>query len=134
LCEVIGLALAEQLDDRSPAQPLLLAAAIDEIRTSLSDPDLSPMTVAERLAISVRTLHGAFRHHDTTFSQEVLRQRLALARQLLLDPGRRGLRVVDIAAEAGFADRSHFHRAFRAATGLTPTTYRTMYGHKPSFR
>jgi AraC family transcriptional regulator, positive regulator of tynA and feaB len=35
----------------------------------------------------------------------------------LADPARAGLRVIDIAADAGFADVTHFHRVFRQAYG-----------------
>lgn len=51
LCEVIGLALVERYDqDHSLPQSSLRAAAIDEIRLSLTDPELSPTSVARRLA------------------------------------------------------------------------------------
>jgi AraC-like DNA-binding protein len=35
-----------------------------------------------------------------------------------------GLRVIDIAAAAGFADVTHFHRVFRQLYGQTPTQLR----------
>jgi AraC-like DNA-binding protein len=37
---------------------------------------------------------------------------------------RAGLRIVDIAADAGFADVTHFHRVFRQAYGSTPAQLR----------
>jgi AraC family transcriptional regulator len=35
--------------------------------------------------------------------------------------------LVELSAEAGFADQSHFTRLFRARTGLTPALYRQSY-------
>lgn len=49
-----------------------------------------------------------------------LAARLDAARHLL----RAGARVADVAAEAGFADQSHFGRAFRRAFGVSPGRYR----------
>jgi AraC-like DNA-binding protein len=50
--------------------------------------------------------------------------RLAEARTALADPARRSLPVLSIALEAGFQSIGPFNRAFKAATGLTPTEYR----------
>ncbi|OUM03676.1 AraC family transcriptional regulator [Variovorax sp. JS1663] len=50
--------------------------------------------------------------------------RLEEARTALADPARRGLPVLSIALEAGFQSIGPFNRAFKAATGLTPTEYR----------
>lgn len=50
--------------------------------------------------------------------------RLEEARAALADPARRALPVLSIALEAGFQSIGPFNRAFKAATGLTPTEYR----------
>jgi len=50
--------------------------------------------------------------------------RLDEARQALADPAQRELPVLTIALEAGFQSIGPFNRAFKAATGLTPTEYR----------
>ena len=50
--------------------------------------------------------------------------RLEEARTALADPARRSLPVLSIALEAGFQSIGPFNRAFKAATGLTPTEYR----------
>jgi AraC-like DNA-binding protein len=53
----------------------------------------------------------------TTFVRD---RRLRRASAMLM----RGASLVEAALEAGFADQSHLTRAFRAAHGLTPGTYR----------
>lgn len=47
--------------------------------------------------------------------------RVDRAKALLADPGRR---IIDVAAEVGFANASHFAAFFRKATGMTPGAYR----------
>jgi AraC family transcriptional regulator len=41
-----------------------------------------------------------------------------------------GSLIAEVAAEAGFADQSHFGRQFRRAFGLTPDEYRRQQAHK----
>lgn len=48
------------------------------------------------------------------------RLRLEQADRDLRDPARSHLRVIDIATDAGFADVTSFHRAFRREYGRTP--------------
>jgi len=50
--------------------------------------------------------------------------RLDEALQVLADPGQREQPVLTIALEAGFQSIGPFNRAFKAATGLTPTEFR----------
>jgi AraC family transcriptional regulator len=48
--------------------------------------------------------------------------RIAIARQRLKTA--RPVAFVELALELGFADQSHFHRHFRALTGMSPAVYR----------
>ena len=50
--------------------------------------------------------------------------RLDQARHALADPARRELPVLTIALDSGFQSIGPFNRAFKAATGLTPTEFR----------
>ena len=52
----------------------------------------------------------------------LLMRRLDLARELI----EHGRRLVDVAAEVGFADQSHLTRAFKSAFGLSPARYRAL--------
>ena len=54
----------------------------------------------------------------------VIQRRLDFARRLVRD----GSALAAAAAEAGFADQSHFHRAFVARYGLTPGSYAAAVG------
>jgi AraC-like DNA-binding protein len=50
--------------------------------------------------------------------------RLDAVRAALVDPARRDLPVLTLALDAGFQSIGPFNRAFKAATGLTPTEFR----------
>jgi AraC family transcriptional regulator len=50
----------------------------------------------------------------------LLRTRVERAKTLLLDSR---ARVVDVSAELGFADQSHFTRTFRRLVGMPPSVY-----------
>jgi AraC-like DNA-binding protein len=56
------------------------------------------------------------------FKSLLIAARLATAEALLRDSD---LPVVEVAVRAGFADRAHFHRVFRAARGTTPDRARS---------
>ena len=62
------------------------------------------------------------RRHGVTIGTFALDRRLDRARRLLATP----MALVDIAAELGFADQSHFTRMFRRRTGVTPGGARAM--------
>jgi transcriptional regulator GlxA family with amidase domain len=47
--------------------------------------------------------------------------RLTTAQALL---GETDLAIVDVAIRSGFGDRSHFHRCFKAAFGVSPSQWR----------
>jgi AraC family transcriptional regulator len=55
--------------------------------------------------------------------QYLVRCRLRHAKKLLLRP-EESLSLVDVAAEAGFADQAHFSRHFRRAFGVSPLAFR----------
>ena len=50
--------------------------------------------------------------------------RLDAVRAALVDPARRDLPILTLALDAGFQSIGPFNRAFKAATGLTPTEFR----------
>jgi AraC family transcriptional regulator len=57
--------------------------------------------------------------------QYMVKLRLERARDALLNADDR---IVDIAQECGFADASHFSRAFATHFGMSPTSFR--YQHR----
>ena len=60
------------------------------------------------------------------FASFVNQHRIAEARTLLSDPASAGRTVASIAFDLGFGSLGPFNRAFREATGVTPTEYRRL--------
>ena len=121
------IALASGPDSQARSRPLLAS-----LRTSLGDclqePTLSARKLADRHHISLRTLHYAFADERTTFMQELVRIRLARARELLSDATLKHVAIAEVAEKCGFLDPSHFARRFRRQFGMTPNQYRRSAG------
>jgi AraC-like DNA-binding protein len=96
------------------------------IAQNLSDPDLSPTSIATACHISPRYLHTLFQQQGDTVAGWIRDRRLDRCRHDLTDPRLRALAVSAIAARWGLTDAARFSRAFRAAYGVPPTVYRRM--------
>jgi AraC-like DNA-binding protein len=105
-------------------QAARLQAIVQDVMVRLSDPGLSAAAVGLRLGLSERYVQKLMGTTGLSFSEFVRERRLERARLLLADPSRACLRVVDIAAMAGFGDLSHFNRDFRRRFGETPSAAR----------
>ncbi len=88
--------------------------------------DLTLGLLALKLAVPEYRLRRAINRHlgHRNFNAYINGLRLAEARAALADPARRATSVLEIALEAGFASIGPFNRAFKAASGMTPTDYR----------
>ena len=58
---------------------------------------------------------------DRSAGQEILRQRIALAKSLLANEG---LSIAQIATECGFCNQAYLTNLFKETIGLTPLKYR----------
>lgn len=78
--------------------------------------------VAGRLGVSRRKLERHFRQAlNMSPADAGMTIRVGHARQLLMN---RRMSITQVAVESGFCDASHFIRAFRARSGLTPQAFR----------
>ena len=91
----------------------------------LSDPDLSPATVARASFISVRQLHRLFAYEGVSFGAWLREQRLRRCRDDLTNQQLTHRAVSEIAARWGFRSAAHFTRAFHARYGTTPAELRS---------
>lgn len=89
------------------------------LEAALRDADLSPATVARRMATSPRSLQRRLGEHGTTWRDEVRATREQLAPDLLRD-GTLPVRVV--AARTGFSDARALRRAMHRWQGAHPPT------------
>ncbi|MEU3568914.1 helix-turn-helix domain-containing protein [Kitasatospora sp. NPDC036755] len=101
----------------------------DHILRNLRDPGLSPSTIAEATFMSVRFLHKLFQQEGVTVGGWIRTQRLERCSRDLLRPMAGELGVAGIARRWGFANSSHFTRAFRAAYGMTPKDWQVGADH-----
>ncbi|MYV97758.1 helix-turn-helix domain-containing protein [Streptomyces sp. SID3343] len=121
--------LAHHLDgetiapSRSPGDVLFLriTSFIDQ---HLHLRELGPSTVAAAHQISLRYLHRIFQQHGASVGAYIRHRRLDRCRHDLAEPSLRHLTIHAIANRWGFAQPSDFTRAFRSATGMTPSQYR----------
>jgi AraC-like DNA-binding protein len=133
--DLVAVALGTSRDGAHIAeQGGIRAARLHAIKSDIRrriDHDLSVVAVATRHGISPRYVQALFEREGTTFSEFVLRERLARVHRMLTDSANAHRTIGDIAFAAGFGDLSHFNRAFRRHYGATPSDVRakTRNGH-----
>jgi AraC-like DNA-binding protein len=111
----------------SAAMGGLRAARLRAIKAEILDnlsKDLSVAAIAERHGVTARYVQRLFEAEGSTFSGYVLEQRLARARQVLLNPRSADLKVSAVAFDVGFATISYFNLAFRRRYGASPSDLR----------
>ena len=88
--------------------------------------DLSLSSLAARLSVPEYRLRRLINQRlgFRNFNAYINGFRLDAVRAALQDPARRDLPVLTLALDAGFQSIGPFNRAFKAATGLTPTEFR----------
>ncbi|WP_424535762.1 helix-turn-helix domain-containing protein [Sphaerisporangium viridialbum] len=133
--DLLTAVLARHLDSSSAQRPetqrdLLRLRIRDFIQQRLSDPRLSPATIASTHQISVRHLHDLFTENEMTVSAWIRHLRLERCRQDLADPRLRSYPVHAIARKWGFTSSAHFSRAFRATYGTPPSQYRHIHDRR----
>ena len=93
---------------------------LDFLRRNLADPRLDAAAVATACHTSRRTVYRMF--GDEGVAARLRRMRIERAQVMLLSEPERPVASVGFAC--GFDSESGFHRAFRAAAGMTPGEYR----------
>lgn len=94
------------------------------IREQATSTDLSAAAAGRAIGISTRYVHQLLERTGHTFHEHLMETRLQRAHELLSDWRAIGMRIGEIAAMAGFADVSHFNRAFRRRFGERPRDVR----------
>jgi AraC-like DNA-binding protein len=126
---VIGVAGVMRPFDRTgnaPGDYQRLTRACEYVLAHYGDP-IAVEDIAGRAHLSASQLQREFRRlFGMSLGEYLLRVRLIMARRKL--EATAGA-VGQIALECGFYDQSHFTRAFRAATGLSPLAYRRRFAH-----
>lgn len=117
-------AAGDEFTARRPLGDTIGARIMLHLRAHLDDPDLTADAVAARFSISRRYLYIILNRMGVSLGEWVRTERLTLAAATLQDPAQAEATVAQIARRVGFADHSSFSRAFRAAYGVSPTSWR----------
>ena len=88
--------------------------------------ELSVASVAARQRLPLRYVQRLFEEEGTTFTDFVLAERLARAKELLNDPRFADRPVSIIAFDVGFGTLSYFNRTFRRRFGASPSDVRAL--------
>ena len=121
---IVGL-IGFSRDVRVPVEaheiPRDFAQALEEFEQTLL-PEVTPAWLARRSKLSSQRLARLTKRlFGLTPSQFITKSRIAAASRLLRETNRS---VAEIAHACGFSDHSAFARAFRSATGVTPSQFR----------
>jgi PAS domain S-box-containing protein len=123
--EVIGLTgISRDLHTPggSDGIPATLSRATAYLEKHCDDSELSPASLAEKAEMSsTRFARLVKRVFQLTPGQLITQARIQLASRLLQESGDS---VAEIALACGYCDHSAFTRAFREATGVTPSQFR----------
>ncbi|HEY6494463.1 MAG TPA: helix-turn-helix domain-containing protein [Trebonia sp.] len=92
------------------------------VQQHLSEPSLSPESIARAHHISVRQLYKLWSVRDLGLAEWIMRGRLEGARRDLASDA--STPIGSVARRWGFTDPTHFGRRFRAAYGLSPREWR----------
>jgi len=89
------------------------------------DPSLTIQELSNQIEIPVRDLSVLINHHmDQHFFDFVNEYRIQKAMEILKNPSKKDLTVLEILYEVGFNSKSSFNTSFKKYTNLTPTAYR----------
>ncbi|MEU1517484.1 helix-turn-helix domain-containing protein [Streptomyces sp. NPDC005811] len=110
--------------DGDAAGTLLRSRIKGFIEDHLTDPDLTPRSIAAAHHLSVRHVHRLFQQEGTTVGGWIRHRRLEACRRALGRPARDAPALTAVAHRFGFTSYSHFSRAFRAAYGMSPREWR----------
>jgi AraC-like DNA-binding protein len=111
----------EALADRPQVRASLRSAVERVLPQLLPHAKASASNVAQKLAVSTRTLSRKLRNEDVAFAEILEETRAALAKRYLAE---RDLPVSEIAWLLGYSEVSSFTHAFKRWTGLTPRQFR----------
>ncbi|MFK4227008.1 helix-turn-helix domain-containing protein [Streptomyces sp. NPDC019890] len=127
LVSLVLSALAEQPVAACPADHLA-ERILSHCLSHLSDPRLSPESVARAHHVSVRYLHKVVQQRGVTLASWIRSRRLERIRRDLADPALADRSVSVVAAGWGLLDATHLSRSLRAEFGQSAAEIRKEAG------
>ncbi|HEY9066391.1 MAG TPA: helix-turn-helix domain-containing protein [Burkholderiaceae bacterium] len=124
--DLLTVCLSDQPDLPPPRlRRVRLEQVQRHIETNLTDPSLGVSSLARAFGMTERNVHKLFEDTEMTVSSHIRNRRLAMCRRDLEGTTLAARQIAEIARHWGFADASHFSKAFRATYGLSPTEFRS---------
>ncbi|QBS44394.1 helix-turn-helix domain-containing protein [Nocardia sp. CS682] len=124
--------MADPRVGKESMQTTLELRLLEYLRTHLGDHSLTAAKIAAAHHISVRHLYTVLGRAEISLGEWLRTQRLEACRRELAHPNARHRTIASIAYQWGFADATHFSRAFRSAYGLTPSDWRKAKAKPPN--
>ncbi|MEL7001590.1 MAG: helix-turn-helix domain-containing protein [Bacteroidota bacterium] len=106
-------------------------AVLDKIKYQVEekklylDSELKLKTLSEKLSLSTHHISQVLNQVEgKSFSDFINEYRLEEAKMILSDPDKKELRLIDVAYDTGFNNKTSFNNAFKKITGMSPSQYR----------
>lgn len=114
-----------EVEDKAIASQILALKNYMKEKEPFLDPSLTIQELSNQIDIPVRDLSVLINHHmNLHFFDFVNEYRIEKAMDILKNPSKRELTVLEILYEVGFNSKSSFNTSFKKYTNLTPTAYR----------
>ena len=94
------------------------------IKTSYTNPNLNLDDIANQLNISSNYLSQIINGRNIRFNDYLNTERIEKVKLMLKDQAFSNYTIMSIGLEAGFNSNASFYRAFKKATGISPSDYR----------
>jgi len=102
---------------------LRLKSAMEEDKLYLK-PALNLTSVAEYTGVASKTISSVLNQHlQKSFNEYINNYRITAFKQNLLNPAFKHLTIMGMALESGFNSQATFQRAFKQATGMSPSEF-----------
>lgn len=124
LSTVLVSAVRSIAPERTVHETSLLNRVTEHILENLSDPELTPRSIADAHFISTRRLHALFQNEEVGVARWIRDRRLRNCRWDLSASQNDRHSVYEIAARWGFTDPAYFSRIFREEFGESPRQWR----------
>ena len=128
LTDLVSAVLAEGVTRAPPDLSEYKTVALMRVRRfveqHLSNPELTPATIAEALRLSPRYINQLLQAEGTSLGRLIWKRRLESIAADLHNAALSGRSISAIALSRGFRDFSHLSKAFRQRFGMSPREYR----------
>ncbi|CAN5762464.1 hypothetical protein BH23THE1_BH23THE1_14660 [soil metagenome] len=115
----------ESLKKSYSEAPPEINSLLSHLNDNLYEKNVSIQEIKNRNHSYNNNISTQFSHHvGLSPKQYILKHRLLVAKQILVDEKLKNLRIVSIAIEIGFSGKGAFNHAFKKAFGITPNYWR----------